>query len=115
MANYRDDAADGAEINQAEALTSPDDYGWLAGQALIDYVIANRDRDDEADCYDAVDELIARNLGMRFAPDDQVIFSLADLPHVSFACTQDLLTVKLSDIPDLLTPEANDYFPSLAN
>lgn len=115
IANDRNDAADRAEINQAEALTNPDDDGWLAGQALIDYVIANRDMDDESDCYDVLEELIASNLGVRFAPDDQVIFSLVDLPHVSFACTQDLLTVKLSDIPDLLTPGARDYFPSLTN
>ena len=105
-----------APIDQAEALANPDRYGWEAGQPLIDYVIANRTRRNEPNDGDCViDELITTNLGMRFAPGDRVIFSLVGLPHVIFACGDDLLAVKLADIPELLTPEAKDYFPSLAD
>ncbi|MGV8951971.1 MAG: hypothetical protein ACOH2M_12770 [Cypionkella sp.] len=104
----------GAPVDQAAALAAPQDYTWGAGQALIDYAIAHRTTDDpsyEDDC--GMDELIASNLGFRFLPDDSVVFTLEDLPHVVFACGADLLTVKLADIPELLAPTASEVFPSL--
>lgn len=105
----------GATIDPAAALAEPERYYWSAGQPLIDYVIANRTVSDDAqyeqDC--GINDLIASNLGLRFGPNDTVIFSLADLPHAIFACGDDLLTVKLADIPELLAPTAKDYFPSL--
>lgn len=111
-ANYVDDAP----IDQDVALQSPDDYGWQAGQPLIDYVIANRTVSDdvsyESEC--GINDLIASYLGVRFVEGDKAIFSLVGLPHVSFACGDDLVTVDLADIPELLTPTAKDYFPSLA-
>jgi hypothetical protein len=110
--NYDDYDAD---VDQAAALANPGRYGWQAGQPLIDYVIANRvvsdDESYETEC--GIDELIASNLGMRFAPDDTVVFSLVGLPHVIFACGDDLVTVKLADIPQFLAPTAKDYFPAL--
>ena len=106
-----------AAIDQAAAADAPDDYFWSAGQPLIDYVIANRvpdpDADYEAEC--GIDGLIASNLGARFVPGDQVLFTLEGLPNVVAACGGDLLTVPLADIPDLLAPTASDYFPALAN
>ena len=104
-----------APVDQAAALADPNNYGWEAGQPLIDYVRADRvpsgDESYETEC--GIDELIGTNLGMRFAPGDEVIFSLVGLPHVIFACGDDLLTVKLADIPQLLAPTARDYFPEL--
>lgn len=110
--NYRDyDAL----VDQAAALADPNNYSWEAGQPLIDYVRVNRvpSNDDSYETECGIDELIGTNLGMRFAPGDEVIFSLVGLPHVIFACGDDLLTVKLKDIPQLLAPTAKDYFPSL--
>lgn len=104
-----------ATVDPAAALASPEDYYWAPGQPLIDYVLANyqpQDPDYSADC--GVEELIATNLGVRFGPGDTAIFSLVDLPHAIFACTDDLVIVPLADIPELLAPTAKDYFPSLA-
>lgn len=105
-----------APIDQAKALDAPQDYFWGAGQPLIDYAIAHRaispDAERDEEC--GVNDLIATNLRLRFTAGDAVVFSLSDLPHVIFACSDDLLTAKLSDIPQLLTPEAQTYFPELA-
>lgn len=106
----------GAAVDQADAMESPQDYAWEAGQPLIDYVRANRSTSDterEAEC--GIDALIATNLGVRFEPGDTVVFMLEDLPHAIFACSDDLLSVPLADIPQLLAPGARDYFPALAD
>ena len=104
-----------AAVDQSVAMDDPGHYLWTAGQALVDFAIERRaitdDADFEREC--GIDELIASNLALRFAPGDAVIFTLEGLPHVNFACSEDLLTVKLSDIPQLLAPTASDYFPSL--
>ena len=103
-----------APVDQAAALASPQDYTWGAGQALIDYAIVHNTAADPSfadDC--GMDDLIASNLGFRFLPDDSVVFTLENLPHVIFACGEDLLTVKLSEIPELLAPTAGEVFPSL--
>jgi hypothetical protein len=105
----------GATVDREAALAAPEEYYWSPGQALIDYVLANyqpQDPDYSADC--GVEELITTNLGVRFGPGDTAIFSLVSLPHAIFACTDDLVTVPLADIPELLAPTASDYFPRLA-
>jgi hypothetical protein len=107
-----DDGLADEPIDQAAALTDPDGYFWHAGQPLIDYVLANYKGEAVEGC--ATEELIYTNLGVRFGPRDTAIFTLEDLPHAIFACTEDVLTVKLADIPELLAPTAKDYFPSLA-
>ncbi|MGV8833603.1 MAG: hypothetical protein ACOH2N_16650 [Devosia sp.] len=107
---------DGSQIDQAAAIAAPDDYYWSAGAPLSDYVIAHRVPDSEAD-FEAecgIDELLVSNLGARFVPGDQVLFTLEGLPHVNAACGGDMLTVPLADIPQLLAPTASDYFPALA-
>jgi len=105
-----------APVDQAAALEAPQNYFWGADKPLIDYVIAHRATDDNAERDEecGINDLIETNLGIRFAAGDAAVFSLTDLPHVIFACSDDLLTVKLSDIPELLTPQAKDYFPALA-
>lgn len=114
VATMKVGGADG-EIDQAAARQAPQDYYWGADQELIDYVIAHRvssgDEQFEDEC--GINDLIASNLALRFVPGDAVLFTLEGLPHVNFACSEDLLTAKLSDIPELLTPTAKDYFPSL--
>ena len=105
-----------AAVDQAAARAAPQDYMWQAGQPLIDYVRANRSTSDaERDEECGIDELIGTHLGVRFESGDRVVFMLEDLPHVIFACSDDLLTVKLADIPQLLAPTAHHYFPALAN
>lgn len=105
-----------ATVDQAAALEAPEQYFWAAGQPLIDYVLARYTPSDPAFAEDCgIEELITTHLGLRFAPGDQVIFTLQDLPHAIVACTEDLLTVRLADIPDLLAPTAADYFPALAD
>lgn len=101
--------------DQAAALADPANYGWSAGQPLIDYVEANReifDAETEKEC--GMSDLVASNLDMRFEAGDRVVFTITGLPHATFACSNDLLTVKLADIPQLLAPTAKDFFPSLA-
>ncbi|WP_332688550.1 hypothetical protein [Devosia sp.] len=103
-----------AVVDQAAALEAPEQYVWAAGQSLIDYVLDNYAPGDAGFAEECgIEELITTNLGLRFASDDKVVFTLEGLPHVIHACTEDLLTVSLSDIPDLLAPTASDYFPSL--
>lgn len=105
-----------ASVDPAQALLAPEDYYWAPGQDLIDYVLANYTVDDPDHAQECgIEELIASNLDVRFAPGDKVVFTLADLPHAIHACTEDLLTVPLADIPELLAPTAVDYFPSLAD
>lgn len=107
-----DGTGDG-RIDQAAALASPDHYLWAPGEQLVNYVLANHQEEAVEGC--EIEDLIATNLGVRFGPGDTAIFALENLPHAIFACTQDVLTVKLADIPELLAPTARDYFPSLAN
>lgn len=103
-----------AVVDQAAALEAPELYTWAAGQSLIDYVLANYAPGDAGFAGECdMDELITTNLGLRFAPGDKVVFTLEGLPHVIHACTEDLLTVSLADIPQLLAPTASDYFPAL--
>lgn len=106
----------GSDVDQAAALEAPGEYFWAAGQSLIDYAIARWEPVDDG-TYEGceIEEYIASNLALRFVPGDQVLFTIEGLPHVSFACSEDLFTVKLSEIPELLKPEAKAYFPALAN
>lgn len=107
-------AGDEETIDQAKAAENPDAYLWAAGQPLVDYALAHRtvtDPDFDAEC--DMPSLIADNLGFRFAPGDRLVFALDGLPHALFACSEDVLTVPLADIPQLLAPEAADYFPAL--
>jgi hypothetical protein len=99
-------------IDQTEALADPDRYSWAAGQPLIDYVLAHYQGEPVEGC--EFEDLITTNLGVRFGQGDTAIFSLADLPHAVSACAEDVLTVKLANIPQLLAPTAKDYFPGLA-
>ncbi|WP_092179389.1 hypothetical protein [Devosia sp. YR412] len=105
--------------DQAAALENPNGYLFAPGQPLIDYALAYLDEagldpDLASECQ--LPDLIAEgNLGFRFAPENKLVFAITGLAHANFACSEDVLTVSLSDIPELLALTASDYFPDLAN
>ena len=80
---------------------------------LIKYVNDNRDRSDasrEEEC--GLTDLVTSNLGVYFTQTDMV-FTLKNLPHVIFACGDDLVTVPLKDARPLLTDAGAGYFAVL--
>ncbi|CAN7680416.1 hypothetical protein [Rhizobium sp. LjRoot254] len=80
---------------------------------LIKYVNDNRDRSDasrDEEC--GLSDLVASNLGVYFT-QDEMIFTLKNLPHVIFACGDDLVTVPLKDARPLLTDAGARYFAVL--
>lgn len=92
--------------------------GWSEGRtpaALADFVNARRlkpqreeDLAHEEEC--GIRDLIETNLSIVLRPDGQggteVTFGLYNLPTVIAACSDDLLTVPVSEIVDYLTPAA---------
>lgn len=82
-------------------------------EELVAYVKANRVHSDaatEADC--GYDDLLVDHLGVYFK-QDSLVFTLKGLPHVIFACTEDLLEVPLKDSRPLLTQAGSRYFAAL--
>lgn len=80
---------------------------------LIKYVNDHRDRSDasrEEEC--GLTDLVTSNLGVYFTQTDMV-FTLKNLPHVIFACGDDLVTVPLKDARPLLTDAGARYFAVL--
>lgn len=108
----------GDPVDPDMARANPADYTWGASEELVQFVLANRlpdaDAEYEADC--GSEELIRSNLAIGFKDGERVVFRLGGLPHVISVCSGELLDVTLSDLPEeFLTPEARDYFPSLAD
>lgn len=104
--------AEGEIVEPAEAART-DGIGYGPSDELVDYVNARRDKSDESyekDC--AMSELVRTNLGVYFT-QDELIFTLKGLPHVSFACTDDLVKVPLKDAGSLLTETGAKYFSVL--
>jgi hypothetical protein len=80
---------------------------------LIKYVNDKRDRSDasrEEEC--GLADLVSSNLGVYFT-QEEMIFTLKNLPHVIFACGDDLVTVPLKDARPLLTDAGARYFAVL--
>ena len=80
---------------------------------LIKYVNDHRDKSDasrEEEC--GLADLVTSNLGVYFTETDMV-FTLKNLPHVIFACGDDLVTVPLKDARPLLTDAGARYFAVL--
>ena len=72
---------------------------------LVNFVNDRRDKSDpsvENDCM--MSDLVKSNLGVYFTRDE-LVFDLKGLPHVIFACTDDLVKVPLKDARPLLTVE----------
>lgn len=95
------------------------EYAWEPGQTLLDFVqaayAANTQADHSMDADCGMTDLINSNLGIYFAKDDTVVFTLQGLPHAIMACGTDLYSAPITELRDLLTPEAAEYFPVLAN
>ena len=99
---------DGEEIDPAKVIDENQQrYGPNA--ELVDFVNARRDKSDasvENDC--GMNDLVASNLGVYFTRDE-LVFNLKDLPHVIFACTNDLVRIPLQDAKPLLTKQGAYY------
>lgn len=94
-------------------VEDPDGLTFGPDAELVAYVRANRtkfDAETETDC--GIDDLVASNLGVTVKGDD-LVFTLKGLPHVIFACTNDLLTVPLRDARPLLNETGAAYFAVL--
>ncbi|MBW6425664.1 hypothetical protein KX729_30175 [Rhizobium sp. XQZ8] len=103
---------DGAEVDPS-TVADPSLLSFGPNEDLIQFVIKNRDRSDdetEKDC--GFDDLVRSNLGVYFTKDN-LVFTLKGLPHVIFACTEDLLTVPLKDARSLFTDVGAGYFKVL--
>lgn len=72
---------------------------------LVKFINDRRDKSDasvETDC--TMSDLVQSNLGVFFTKDE-LVFNLKDLPHVIFACGDDLVHVPWKDARPLLTAE----------
>jgi hypothetical protein len=105
-------------VDLEQARANPAEYQWGPDEDLLAFVNAHRPTNEELgfsggedDC--PIDELIASNLAIGFRGDDVVRFSMDGLPHVVVACGTDLYDAPITELRELLTPEAADYFPSL--
>ncbi|MEO7223088.1 MAG: hypothetical protein ABIY37_11500 [Devosia sp.] len=111
---------DGEIVALEDARANPADYQWGPDEDLLAFVNEHRPTNEELgftggedDC--PIDELIATNLAIGFKGNDVVHFSMDGLPHVAVACASDLYEAPIGELRELLTPEAVDYFPVLAN
>jgi len=108
---------DGNVADTADARTHPQDFQWGPDKALGDFVKAHRAKNGDValneDCN--YDELIDSNLAINFKTPDRVLFALGGLENAIEACGADLYEAPVADLNFLLTPEAVDYLPSLAD
>jgi hypothetical protein len=107
-------------VDLEEARANPSEYQWGPDEELLAFVNAHRATNEELgftggedDC--PIDELIPQYLAIGFTGDDVVKFSMDGMPNVVVACGSDLYEAPVANLKDLLTPEAVNYFPSLAN
>lgn len=93
--------------------TKDRDLTWGPSEELINYVKENREKmDDDSERACGYDDLIAQNLGVYFT-QDRLVFMLQGLPHVIFACGDDMVTVPLKEASPLLTKKGASYFQAL--
>lgn len=109
---------DGKIVDLETARANPRDYQWQPDADLAAFVKAHRPSDEELGLTGGedgcpMDELIDTNLMIGFKGDYLVVFALGGLPHVIQACGQDLVEAPITELRDLLTPEAAEYFPVL--
>ena len=106
---------DGTAVDPATYNNSDESLTLGPSDELVAYVRSRRvklDEDTEASC--GFDDFLADpyHFGVYVTQGD-LVFTLRDLPHVIFACTEDLLTVPLADARPLLTEKAAGYFAVL--
>jgi hypothetical protein len=109
---------EGNPVDLDEARANPREYVWGADQELLAFVNEHRPSNEELGFPEdpdgcPIDELIAEYLAISFMGDDVVHFGMAGVPHVAFACASDLYDAPITELRDLLTGEAADYFPAL--
>jgi hypothetical protein len=103
---------DGTVVDPS-TVADPSLLSFGPSESLIQFILKNREKfDDETEKECGYKDLIESNLAVYFTADD-LVFTLRGLPHVIFACTDDLLTVPLKDVRPLLTEEGAGYFEVL--
>ena len=103
----------------ASARAAPENYLWGPDKTLEAFVTAHTPRDapifgrpGDASC--TSDDLFATNLDITFVNGEQVRFAVDRIPSAIAACGGDLFDIPIAELKELLTPEAANYFPSLA-
>lgn len=93
------------------ATVNEDDYvKYGPNEELMKFVNDRRDKSDaslETDC--GMNDLVASNLGV-YLTETELVFNLKNLPHVTFACGNDLVRVPLKDARPLFTDAGAKYF-----
>lgn len=109
---------DGKLVDLDTARANRSEYQWGPDDELLAFVNSHRPSNEElgftgdlSDC--PVDELIPQYMAISFMDDDVVAFSMDGLPHVASACASALYDAPITELRELLTPEAADYFPAL--
>lgn len=109
---------DGNVVDLELARATPGDYQWGPDEDLLAFVNAHRPTNEqlgftggEDEC--PIDELIASNLAISFKDGDIVHFGMDGLEYAVVACGSDLYDAPITELKDLLTPEAENYFPAL--
>lgn len=110
---------DGNIVDPEIARAAPADHVWGPDDEMLAFVNARRPSNEElgftgdlGDC--PIDELIPQYLAIGFKSGNTVLFSMDGMPHVASACASDLYEASITDLRELLTPEAESYFPVLA-
>jgi len=111
---------DGNVVDLETARATPRDYQWGPDDALYAFIHAHRPSNEEMgftggedDC--PMDDLVRTNLAIGFTGDDRVRFALGNLEYAIQACGTDLYEAPITELKELLTPEAAAYFPVLAD
>ncbi len=103
--NADGDVVDPAKVADKSMLT------WGPDETLVQFVLDHRDKSGEdPEC--GMPDLVRTNLGI-YVKDGNLIFTLADLPNVVFACTTDLVKMPLKDARSFLTKAGAKYFVEL--
>jgi hypothetical protein len=109
---------DGNPVDLETARANPTDYQWGPDEELLAFVNDHRPSNEElgftgdmSDC--PIDELIPQYMAISFKGDDIVHFGMDGMENVIVACASDLYDAPITELKDLLTPEAADYFPAL--
>jgi hypothetical protein len=96
--------SDGEEVDPEKV--DKDEYVKYSPNAeLVKFINDRRNKSDasvENDCM--MGDLVQTNLGVYFTKDE-LVFNLKDLPHVIFACTDDVVRIPLKDARPLLNEE----------
>lgn len=111
---------DGNLVDLELARANPTDYHWGPDGDLLAFVNAHRPSNEELGFTTGedgcpIDELIASNLAISFKDGDIVHFGMDGLEYVVVACASELYDAPITELRDLLTPEAAAYFPVLQN